>query len=121
MVYVFVGYKEGLRGGQGSEAEIELNHVVHVRTCVCDRARLECPRVCVCACSSVCVNLTAQLNNEWLINDYSAQRASCVPWLTTGARPRQHMTYTHTYKHTVSPMFYPYYLFLPLLTPARVT
>lgn len=49
------------------------------------------------------VNLTARLNNEGLINDYSAQRASSCPRLTTGAWPSRDTTYTptHTFLHHV--------------------
>lgn len=46
-VSVFEGFKEGLWEVRTWEAETVLNHVC------------------------VCVNPTAQLNNDWLMNDYS--------------------------------------------------
>ena len=58
--------------------------------------------VCVCTFMSLCVNLTAQLNNEWLINDCRAQRASRCPVAYYGGSTQPahdihtHLQYTHT-------------------------
>ena len=74
--------------------------------------------MCVCTFMSLCVNLTAPLNNEWLINDYRAQRASCCPVAYyRGATQPTHDIHIHTYTHTFSIMFSPQYLFHYLYYP----